>query len=400
MKVLLLDDDSFALQLLTRQLTSIGIDVQHACNQATQALELLSNGTSRVDVVLCDLQMPGMDGIEFLRNLADISDPPSLVLVSGEDPRVLLSAERLARAYRLSVLGTLHKPFDRERLRRVVEQHASLARDPTLTGLQFIYASDELGDAIARGELVNHYQPKVELRTGRLVGVEALVRWQHPRDGLVFPDRFISVAEQTGLIDELGRAVLAAALLQLRQWRDAGLELHVAVNVSMASLVSLTFPEYVEHEAVMAGVPTSALVLEITESRLMKDVRVPLDILTRLRLKRIGLSIDDFGTGHSSLAQLRDLPFDELKVDRGFVHGAASHAALGVILENSLRLARQLDMRTVGEGVEDKQDWDHLAASGCDLAQGYFIGRPMPGDRLVEWQQGWQPRGVALAPSR
>lgn len=398
MEVLLLDDDPFALRLLERQLANIGIKVQRTCEHAEQALELLSSETANVDVVFCDLQMPGMDGVEFLRNLAVVAEPPCLVLVSGEDPRVLQSAERLARAHHLRVLGTLHKPFDMEGLRHVMERHEALTRDPTLTGMQSIYPAEELGNALARGELVNHYQPKVELRTGRLVGVEALVRWQHPRDGLVFPDRFIPIAEQTGMIDELGRVVLTAALSQLRQWRDAGLELHVAVNVSMANLVNLGFPEYVLRETARAGLPPSALVLEVTESRLMSDVRAPLDILTRLRLKRIGLSIDDFGTGHSSLAQLRDLPFDELKIDRGFVHGAAEHASLGAILDNSLRLARQLEMRSVGEGVEDREDWNHLAASGCDLAQGYFIGRPMPGDKLVEWLEGWQSRRAALAP--
>lgn len=400
MKILLLDDDPFALRLLERQLANIGIKVEHACEHAEQALELLCSESTDVDVVFCDLQMPHMDGVEFLRNLAIIAEPPALVLVSGEDPRVLQSAERLARAHHLHVLGTLHKPFDMDSLRRVMERHEALANDPTLTGMQSVYGADELGDALARGELVNHYQPKVDLHTGRIVGVEALVRWQHPRDGLVPPGRFIPVAEQTGLIDELGRVVLAAALSQLRQWRDAGLELHVAVNVSMANLVNLGFPEYVLRETAGAGLPPSALVLEVTESRLMKDVRAPLDILTRLRLKRIGLSIDDFGTGHSSLAQLRDLPFDELKIDRGFVHGAAADASLGAILENSLRLARQLEMRTVGEGVEDKADWDYLAASGCDLAQGYFIGRPMPGDRLVEWLDDWRNRSAALVPSR
>lgn len=396
MEVLLLDDDPFALRLLERQLTNIGLKVRHACEHAEQALELLSGETADVDVVFCDLQMPGMDGVEFLRNLAGVPDPPSLVLVSGEDQRVLQSAERLAHAHHLNVLGALHKPFDMDQLRQVIARHEGMVRDPTLTGLQSIYTPEALGDAIERGELLNHYQPKVELRTGRVVGVEALVRWQHPRDGLVFPDRFIAIAEQTGLIDKLGRTVLAAALSQLRQWRDLGLELHVAVNVSMANLGNLAFPEDVLRETAAAGLPASALVLEVTESRLMKDVRAPLDILTRLRLKRVGLSIDDFGTGHSSLAQLRDLPFDELKIDRGFVHGAAAHASLGAILESSLRLARQLGMRSVGEGVEDQQDWQHLAASGCDFAQGYFIGRPMPGDRLCDWLEDWESRRAAL----
>lgn len=146
-----------------------------------------------------------------------------------------------------------------------------------------------------------------------------------------------------------------------------------------------------------AGIPPSSMVLEVTESRLMKDPLVPLDILTRLRLKHIRLSIDDFGTGHSSLAQLRDIPFDELKVDRGFVHGAHCHAPLRAILEASLGMARQLGMKTVAEGVEDRLDWDFLRTAGCDLAQGYFIAKPMPAERIVDWMPEWGSRRHELS---
>ena len=155
------------------------------------------------------------------------------------------------------------------------------------------------------------------LATGTVAGVETLVGWRHPQDGLLFPDQFIAMEEEHGLIDALTRAVLTDALRQARLWQDAGLSLHVAVNVSMDSLAALEFPDFVAREVAKAGVPLMSLVLEVTDSRLMKDLLAPLDILARLRLKRIGLSIDDFGTGHSSLAQLRDIPFDELKMDLG-----------------------------------------------------------------------------------
>ena len=250
--------------------------------------------------------------------------------------------------------------------------------------------------AITGGELVNHYQPKVELATGALVGVEALVRWQHPQAGLVFPDQFIAMAEAHDLIDELTHAVLSAALRQEHLWQDAGLDIQVAVNISMDNLAALEFPDLVSQWAHEAGVDLSNVVLEVTESRLMKDVRAPLDILTRLRLKRVGLSIDDFGTGHSSLAQLRDIPFDELKLDRSFISGAAEDSALRAIVEATLAMARQLGMRSVAEGLETRADWDFLRALGCDVAQGYFIARPMPGSDVRGWRSGWEQRRSEL----
>jgi EAL domain-containing protein (putative c-di-GMP-specific phosphodiesterase class I) len=224
------------------------------------------------------------------------------------------------------------------------------------------------------------------------MGVETLVRWRHPQDGMVSPDHFIGVAEEHGLIDELTRVVLRDALAQTRIWQDAGLALRVAVNVSTDNLASLKFVNFVAEQAAAAGVAPQDVVLEVTESRLMKDMRAPLEILTRLRLKRFRLSIDDFGTGHSSLSQLRDIPFDELKIDRGFVHGVWANETVRAIYDASCRLARQLDMEIVAEGVEDRDDWDFLRRTGCDLAQGYFIAQPMPAADLPGWMKAWQER--------
>ena len=200
------------------------------------------------------------------------------------------------------------------------------------------------------------------------------------------------MAETHGLIDDLTRVVLTAALAQARIWQDVGLVLRVAVNVSMHNLASLDFPDFVEGLATKAGVPPQEVVLEVTESQLMKDLRIPLEILTRLRLKRFRLSIDDFGTGHSSLAQLRDIPFDELKIDQSFVHGAWAGETLLAMYDTSLSLARKLGMDVVAEGVEDRADWNHLRRTGCDFAQGYFIARPMPAADLPAWIEDGQDR--------
>jgi len=220
--------------------------------------------------------------------------------------------------------------------------------------------------------------------------VETLVRWRHPRDGMIFPDQFIGVAEAHKMIDDLTRAVIADALDQARAWREkAGLALRIAINISIDNLAALDFADAVTAQAAAAGVAPQDLVLEVTESRLMENMRAPLDILTRLRLRRFRLSIDDFGTGHSSLAQLRDIPFDELKVDRSFVHGANANETVRAIYDASLRLAKQLGMEVVAEGVEDRNDWEFLRSTGCDIAQGYFIAKPMSAAQIPGWINLW-----------
>jgi len=391
MRILIIDDEPFVLKLLSRQLANLGyLDiVPH--ERAEDALALLETGPQTFDLIFCDLQMPEMDGVEFVRQLARLSYVGGLVLVSGEDERVLQTAERLSRAHQLNVFGALRKPVSPEQLRQIMGGHPSRTAKASRSARK-IYEPEELRQAIASGELLNYYQPKVELATSAVAGVETLVRWRHPQNGLVFPDQFIATAEEYGLIDDLTRTVLAGALRQARLWQDAGLRLHVAVNVSMDNLVSLEFPDFVASGASEAGISLTSLVLEVTESRLMKNPLAPLDILTRLRLKHVGLSIDDFGTGHSSLAQLRDIPFDELKVDRGFVHGACRDVSLRAIVNASIAMARQLGIKTVAEGVEDRDDWNFLRACGCDLAQGYFIAKPMPADDLPAWIAEWENR--------
>lgn len=397
-RVLAVDDESFQLKLLGHQLAKLGLSDVVSCERASDALALIDAPDSSFDLVFCDLQMPGMDGVEFLRHLGERQWRGGVALISGEDGRVVQIAERLARAHSLRVLGALHKPVLPGELRRLIEADR-LHRAPRPRAAAAPCAADELREAIAAGQLVNHYQPKVEIATGVVTGVETLVRWDHPRDGLVYPDRFIGVAEDNGLIDPLTAAVLAGprgALRDAAAWQARGLQLQVAVNVSMDNLSDHAFPGFVADELARAGLPPSRLMLEVTESRLMKNPLATLDVLARLRLKRVALSIDDFGTGHSSLSQLRDIPFDELKIDRSFVHGAAGQDAQRAILLASLSMARQLGLKVVAEGVEDEADWRFLREHGCDLAQGWYIAKPMPAESVPGWIESWERRRVAL----
>jgi len=390
-KVMVLDDEPFMLRMLDRILKNLGCRAVVTCESGLAALSELDRPTGRPDLILLDINMPNMDGVEFVRHLVERHYAGALILVSGEDERVLQSVERLVRAHDIAVFGHLSKPVTPKGLATLVDKWTPLQRGAAKASRK-TYAAEELRSALSRGELFNLYQPKIAVATGELVGVESLVRWQHPKDGMVFPDQFIDVAEQGGLIDKLTRVVLTNALAQARGWQDAGLTLRVAVNLSMENLTSLNFLDYVVNLTTLAGVPPQKIVLEITESSLMRDQRIPLEILTRLRLHRFCLSIDDFGTGNSSLSQLRDIPFDELKIDQSFVHGAWANATQRAMFDASLGLAKQLKMESVAEGVEDRADWNFLRPSGCDIAQGYFIAKPMPGQALLGWIADWEDR--------
>lgn len=388
-RILVLDDEPFMLRLLAHMLAGLGFASVTTCDSGSLALEQV-DAASPPDLILMDLNMPQMDGIELVRKLVEHDYRGSLLLISGEDERVVQMAEKLVQAHHIDVLGHLRKPPSRDALARALRKWRPHSEAQASEGKA--YGADELRHAIENGQLENHYQPKVMVDSGAVVGVETLVRWQHPVDGLVFPDRFVGIAEEYGLIDCLTRVVLRDALTQARLWRGQGLPLRIAVNASMDNLYSVGFADFVASSAASTEHPPQDLMLEVTEGRLMRDQRAPLETLTRLRMKRFRLSIDDFGTGHSSLAQLRDISFDELKIDRSFVHGALHDETARAMYDASLGLGKQLGMEVVAEGVEDSDDWKLLRLTGCDLAQGYFIGRPMPADELPGWIASWNER--------
>src|SRR5476649_2898281 len=251
-KILVLDDESFMLKLLAHMLAGLGFTSVTTCDNGPAALECVDVPGNPPNLILLDLNMPEMDGIEFVRKLVEHKYTGSLILVSGEDERMLRMAEKLVQAHRIPVLGYLNKPVSLARLSTLMEKAAGVQHAPQKT--KKVYGADELRAAIANGELVNYYQPKVAVATGVVVGVETLVRWRHPADGLVFPDQFITVAEEHGLIDELTHAVLTGAMAQTKTWQQAGLQLRVAINVSMDNLVSVAFADFVAGAAVAAGV--------------------------------------------------------------------------------------------------------------------------------------------------
>jgi EAL domain-containing protein (putative c-di-GMP-specific phosphodiesterase class I)/FixJ family two-component response regulator len=398
LRILILDDDHFMLKLLSRMLAKQGWRDVVCCDTARAALREMDHRMCRPGLIICDLQMPGMDGIEFIRELVRLDYAGSVLLVSGMETRILQTAEKLVRAHDIKLLGYLSKPVQASELAALMLDVALTA--PTAPPRRIgQYTAEALQAALAECQLVNFYQPEVSTASTELVGLDTLVRWQHPTDGLLMPDQFIGLAEGSGLIAELTAQVLRQALEQLSRWHQAGMTARISVNVSMDNLTALDFPDMVERQLHATGLRPEQLMLEITESRLSMDMRATLDILARLRLKGVLLSIDDFGTGHSSLAQLHDLPFNQLKIDKGFVHHAWLDTTTHAIFGASLGVARQLGIESVAEGVEDLDDWNFVCQSGCMLAQGYFIARPMPADEVEPWLDRWKNRSLSLQTS-
>jgi EAL domain-containing protein (putative c-di-GMP-specific phosphodiesterase class I)/CheY-like chemotaxis protein len=387
----MVDDDEQMLELQMRMLHSMGYSQTISAGSAKDALLQLEYDPHSAQVIVCDLNMPEMDGIEFLQALNASPFRGSVILLSGESKRIMHSVQKLLGGRQLTILGVLTKPPGRREIRALLDCWRTQT-EPTASSHSLAVSADDLRAANRDQQWVLHFQPQVSLTTGALVGMEALVRWNHPDQGLVYPGEFIAKAEDCGVIDDLTNWVVNAAMKQRAMWAAQGLMVRMAVNISMESLHAPNFWRRFTALVRDAGVAPQDVTVEVTESRIMPSSRVALENLIRLQLQRFTLSIDDFGTGHSSLAQLRDVPFAELKIDQGFVSGAHGNQIVRPILEGSLGIAKRMGMISVAEGVETSAEWELLRQLDCDLAQGYLIGRPMSVEAVWDWLSAWKAR--------
>jgi EAL domain-containing protein (putative c-di-GMP-specific phosphodiesterase class I) len=309
-----------------------------------------------------------------------------IIVASSRERMLIDSVQQMGGCLGLRVQHALQKPLQLDDLRSALH---SLGQTAVQRAKDQAWASaideDALSAALDRGEISVHFQPKTDLRTGLVRGVEALARWQHPQMGFVPPDRFIAVAERGELIHRLTLDVMHQAMLQAAGWQARGLHLTLALNLSPLLLERAELPQDIASLAQSHGLSPEGVMLEVTESSLMSQPGVALGVLARLRLKGFGLSIDDYGTGFSSLGQLTRIAFTELKIDRSFVRHAPQRDSLQVILRSAIDLSNQLGLTCVAEGVETMEEWRLLQQYGCTLAQGWLIAKAMPGDEIVDW---------------
>jgi len=338
-------------------------------------------------IIILDLNMPAMDGVEVIRKLSNNNSKASLILMSGYDMSVLYSAEKLAYAHKLEIMTSIMKPIQFDELMTVLVNHRNTLSDkqPVSDDEVYIPTADDLQAGLEAGQLVLNFQPQIDVQTGKFLSAEVLVRWQHPEHGLLFPDSFIALAEESGLMGSLTGKVLDMAMKKISNLQEEGYFIPLSVNVSASNISSLELPEDLFTSIQKHRIDPGSLVVEVTESALMGELVTSLDILTRLRMKGFALSIDDFGTGFSSLSQLHKVPFSELKVDRTFVMAMDTDEEARAIVKTCIMLGHELNMRVVAEGVESGSALKRLKEMGCDIAQGYYISRPLNEEKFQQW---------------
>ncbi|MGC2463237.1 MAG: EAL domain-containing response regulator [Steroidobacteraceae bacterium] len=339
-------------------------------------------------VIILDLKMPGIDGIQLLRTLAADKCTAHVVLSSGAGEKVLDSAMRLGLERGLNMGASLPKPVRVESLRSRLAEFKQVSK-PLL--------STDLAAALATDQLFLEYQPKLDCGLGRITGAEALVRWRHPTHGIIPPSQFIVLAAQSDLIHGVTDWVITAAAAQAARWHAGGLSLDVAANISASNVEDLDLPDRLEQRCLNAASDPGFLTLELTETGAMREPVQMMDVLTRLRLKGFKLSIDDFGTGYSSLVQLQTMPFSEIKIDLSFVTQMMSNPGCRVIVEIIIDLARKLGLKSVAEGVEDATTLKALIDMGCDMAQGYYISRPIEAALMPQFVANYSPAWGKIA---
>jgi EAL domain-containing protein (putative c-di-GMP-specific phosphodiesterase class I)/CheY-like chemotaxis protein len=386
-RLLIVDDEPGVVDFLAAVAAKLDYSVASA-GSAAEFLTLVD--AFRPTLIVLDLYLPDTDGLELLRLLAARDCKAPILLMSGVDERVLSTAYDLGVSYGLTMCGKLAKPVLAHDLETKLA--AVLNQDRELSAA-------DLRRGIAAGEIIPYYQPKAtRTNDGWIIdGVEALARWQHPRLGVVMPDEFVPLAERSGAIGDLTSSVLGLALRQVREWNDQGLPMSCAVNLPPSLVTDLSFPDRVAALLAKHGVDGSQLALEITETATMQNPTTTMDILTRLRVKRIGLSLDDFGTGYSSLTQLYQMPFNEMKIDKSLVTNVPHSREANTMVSSLIELGHNLGLTICAEGVENRAALDMLAIMGCDRCQGFFISRAVPAAEIPSLVDHWNRERPAAA---
>ena len=388
--LLVAEDHDFQRKTLVRMLTALGATRVSEAGDGRAALDIFAAAQPPVDIIISDLEMPGMDGMEFMRHVGAADRPVSVILSSAHDASMISSVEAMTKAYGITLLGAMSKPVTREKLLDLLGKFAPIEPRAPRQAAPAI-PLEEIRQGLDAGEFEPFFQPKVSLSDGTVTGAEALARWRHPGKGLIAPYAFIPAMESAGLIDDLTWMILGKSVARCREWVVRGQHLTVSVNLSLKSLEEPGLAERITERVAEQKLDPKYIVLEITESAAMTDVGKALENLTRLRMKRFALSIDDYGTGYSSMQQLSRIPFSELKIDQSFVASAIEKESSKVILSSSLEMARKLGLKVVAEGVETRAHWNLLQTLGCDIAQGYFIAKPMEAAAFTDWALQWLP---------
>ena len=387
--VLVIEDHAFQRGVLVRLLKSLGVSRVLEAEDGGSALALVRANRDSLALIISDVDMPEMDGLEFLRRLAKEAPLTPVALHSALDRALLKSIEAMSAEYGLELVGTLEKPATEEALLDLL--HTVVQRNSMIERVEPPANESEVAFALSRHEFEPWFQPKIDLRTGRACGAEVLVRWCRLHAQPLPPDRFLSVIVASGLMRKMTLGLATQSAQYLRELGPSGASFTLSLNVCPTLLDDPDFADALVRSLLDAGAKPDEVVLEITETAASRNQGAALENLARLRMRGFDLSVDDFGTGFSSLAQLVRAPFSELKIDRSFVSRIASDSAARTLVESVIAMARRLGLRTVAEGIETEQQHEILLALDCDMGQGYLFAKPMPVNDWLTWMQRARP---------
>ncbi|MEE4238626.1 MAG: EAL domain-containing response regulator [Anderseniella sp.] len=385
-RMMVVDDDPLVPSIAKAYFRAHGVLVCDLAADGEEAVQLSGQSVKGYDFILCDICMPRLDGIQLISALARAGYKGWIGILSSQHPTLARTALNIAESYGMRPAGVGRKPLDQSTLARFLknirEGHARVR--PASAPFALMPVSD-LEQAITENRIVPFYQPIVELHSTQITGAEALARMVAPDGSIIPPAAFIELAETSGLLEPLTQSLFNTVLRDLQRLNSIHPNLNLAINWDPKLLERQQLPDELTHACETWGISPTQITLEITETTAFEASSTILEVLVRLRLKGFGVAVDDYGTGYSNLDRLARMPFSKLKIDQSFVRKAGEDSFSMAGVETAIRLARELSMPTVAEGVEDEKLWQIMRACGASLAQGYLMSRPLPIDQFIDW---------------
>lgn len=387
LNVLLIDDSETILSYVTTVLENeYHIEHIYQASSASEALQVLKSN-NRFNLLFVDLNMPNVDGIQLLKHVSDLHFNGYVVLMTGVSSRIVASVESLITKYHLNFVGTLVKPIHLDDFIPIFDKIGNFTPpEPRAEPLK----TYEIIRAIKNNDLKVHYQPQVEINERKLIGVEALCRLHHPRLGMVSPDRFIDKAEETELILHITMAVIKQAMKDWSKWQQLGLTINLSVNASPSSLQSDDFADSILALLIAHNMPPERLCIEITENILARDDAQELATINRLNMRGVKIALDDFGKEHATIDRVQKLPLNTVKFDKSYFLSFEKDRQYRSALNTSVAIAQQLNLRTCAEGIESRASLELASELRIDIAQGFFIARPMLAKEIIPWANKWK----------
>ena len=386
--VLIIDDDPTQFTILSAYFQRIGAEAVKGAENAARALTFLNDENFGFDLIVSDLQMPEMDGIELLRHLKSIRFKGELVIISGVQKNLLEHAGRLAKMQNLNITGHLSKPVSKNALDRLFLRDAKGTESTAKPKPQHVITNNDFDKALTDGEIFPVFQPKIDLTTGRIAGAEALARWEKPNVGFISPDKLFSFAEDMGRLEELTFYLFDKAAGAIKHFVNADPSQKFATNLAPALISNLSLPDRLVNLIRHHKLNLENFSFEVTENSILNLDPVTLEVLSRLRIYGFDLAIDDFGTGSSNIQTLRDFPYSELKIDRAFISNATTDAFSRETVHAAVALATEQNMRIVAEGVESIESLNFIQKNGVHEVQGFLISKPLKAKEYLEFIAG------------